>query len=328
MEYALIRLNPQLIFLLHELLYLSYQSIYTDVTTNIERGGRRQMIDLAAVGAGIARRRKRIGMTQEDLAQVLNLTAQAVSKWEKGISLPDTSILPKLGYVLGISINELLVEKALPFNETTNSLLFDQNFTSFSFEMWEAADFIPNFTGLPNTLKTVEIDNRNALYIHTAEKPTCKRRGIATQSALTLVPNSVVELTFKPLGDIDGILELWLYDKKTSASIRVAARGGNYGEDRAFLSAVSGTDMRYTRNTIRYGEWQAFHIEVRSNTTAISLLDADRKIIQCYYYDITPAELFQQYHLVISQELGYPDGSNEWHMKAYIEKLQVYVIRT
>jgi len=194
-------------------------------------------------------------------------------------------------------------------------------------DRWEGAEFIPNYTGLPQTLTPVEIDNKKALLIHTAEKPTCKRRGIATKSKFALVPNTVVELTFKPLGDIDGIMELWLYDKETSNSIRVATRGGNYGEDREFLSVVSGADARHSRDAFRYNEWHTFLIEVKLSATVVSLLDADRKIIQRYYYDVTPADLFQQYHLVISQELGYPDGSNEWHMKAYIEKLQVYIIR-
>lgn len=286
------------------------------------------MIDQVAIGEVISRRRKRNGMTQDDLARTMNVTAQAVSKWEKGLSLPETSMLPKLGYALSISVDELLVVKAVPYNSETDSLIFEQDFSEFSFDQWEGADFIPNYTGLPQVLIPVEVDGRKTLLIHTSERPTCKRRGISSKSAIKSVPNTVIEMTFKPLGDIDGIAELWMYEKETSKYVRMSARGGNYGDDREFVCAVTGLKVLHTRNIIQYNEWQTFHVEVKPNTTVVSLLDKDRKIIQSYYYDITPADLFQQYHLIISQELGYPNDSNEWHMKTYIEKLKVYVKRT
>lgn len=52
--------------------------------------------------------RKQKGMTQKELAQKLNITDKAVSKWERGQSYPDITILPQLSELFGVSINELL----------------------------------------------------------------------------------------------------------------------------------------------------------------------------------------------------------------------------
>ncbi|MCQ6564064.1 helix-turn-helix domain-containing protein [Paenibacillus mendelii] len=284
------------------------------------------MINPKAVGDVIVKRRRLNGMTQDELAQILNVTPQAVSKWEKGLALPDTSILPTLGFAISTSIDELLVSKAAPYNPQTDSLLFNLAIADFSFDHWEGASFIPNYSGLPQTLEPIEVDGRNSLLVHTSERPTCKRRGLVSKSAVTLEPYTVVELTFKPLGDIDGIIELWLYDRSSSNSIRVSARGGNYGEEREFISDITRFDSKCSRHVIRYNEWETFRIEIKPQTTVVSLLDADRVIIKSFYYDLLYADFIHKYHLVISQELGYPNDSNEWHMKAYIEKLQVWKI--
>lgn len=60
------------------------------------------------IGAFIAQLRKAKNMTQKDLAEKLNITDKAVSKWERGISLPDITILPGLSDILEITVTELL----------------------------------------------------------------------------------------------------------------------------------------------------------------------------------------------------------------------------
>ena len=67
------------------------------------------------LGKRIAEQRKIKGLKQEELAEKLNISAQAVSKWENDQSCPDISILPELSKILGISIDELLTgEKNIP----------------------------------------------------------------------------------------------------------------------------------------------------------------------------------------------------------------------
>ncbi len=60
------------------------------------------------VGKKIAGLRKEKGMTQDDIAEMLNVSPQAVSKWENDISYPDIMLLPKIAELLGTTIDELL----------------------------------------------------------------------------------------------------------------------------------------------------------------------------------------------------------------------------
>lgn len=60
------------------------------------------------IGQRIANLRKEKGLTQEELAVKLDLSAQAVSKWENDISCPDIMLLPKLSAILGVSVDSLL----------------------------------------------------------------------------------------------------------------------------------------------------------------------------------------------------------------------------
>ena len=56
----------------------------------------------------MAGKRKALGMTQKQLAEKLNMSDKSVSKWERGICLPDVSVYMELCEILGISINEFL----------------------------------------------------------------------------------------------------------------------------------------------------------------------------------------------------------------------------
>ena len=60
------------------------------------------------IGKFIAECRKLVNLTQLQLAEKLGITDKAISKWERGISMPDTSIMLELCEILGISVNELL----------------------------------------------------------------------------------------------------------------------------------------------------------------------------------------------------------------------------
>ena len=63
------------------------------------------------IGSRIAKFRKAKNMTQEDLANLMGVSSQAVSKWENDVSCPDISLLPQLCEVLGITADELLTGK-------------------------------------------------------------------------------------------------------------------------------------------------------------------------------------------------------------------------
>ena len=65
-------------------------------------------MDLVKIGKYIAGKRKALGMTQKQLAEKLNMSDKSVSKWERGICLPDVSVYMELCEILGLSINEFL----------------------------------------------------------------------------------------------------------------------------------------------------------------------------------------------------------------------------
>ena len=60
------------------------------------------------IGKFIAECRKKGNLTQMQLAEKLGITDKAISKWERGIAMPDSSIMLELCGILGISVNELL----------------------------------------------------------------------------------------------------------------------------------------------------------------------------------------------------------------------------
>ena len=66
------------------------------------------MIDTNNMGKKIAEARRGIGLTQKELAERVGVTAQAVSKWERGSSCPDIAILDEIAESLGVSVSQLL----------------------------------------------------------------------------------------------------------------------------------------------------------------------------------------------------------------------------
>ena len=65
-------------------------------------------MDLIKIGAYIAGKRKALNLTQRQLAEKLGMSDKSVSKWERGVCLPDVSVYSELCAILGISLNEFL----------------------------------------------------------------------------------------------------------------------------------------------------------------------------------------------------------------------------
>lgn len=64
-----------------------------------------------SLGQMISSLRKEKGMTQNDLAEKMNVTDKAVSKWERDLSYPDINSIPRLAETLDVSVEELLNAK-------------------------------------------------------------------------------------------------------------------------------------------------------------------------------------------------------------------------
>ena len=73
-------------------------------------------MDQIKIGKFIAGRRKTKNLTQQQLAEKLNITDRAISKWETGKGMPDSSIMMELCKELDISVNELLSGELIDMN--------------------------------------------------------------------------------------------------------------------------------------------------------------------------------------------------------------------
>ena len=70
-------------------------------------------MDAKVTGCFIAQLRKELGLTQKELAEKREVTDKAISRWETGKGLPDTSLLKPLAEILGVSVGELLSGKRM-----------------------------------------------------------------------------------------------------------------------------------------------------------------------------------------------------------------------
>ncbi len=85
-------------------------------------------MDQVKIGKFIAECRKKVNLTQMQLSEKLGITDKAISKWERGIAMPDSSIMLELCDILNISVNDLLCgEKIIMenINQKNEQLLLD-----------------------------------------------------------------------------------------------------------------------------------------------------------------------------------------------------------
>ena len=84
-------------------------------------------MDLIKIGKFISTKRKEKNLTQEELAEKLLITDRAVSKWERGLSLPDADKMLDLCNILDINVNELLIgeENMKDEKKKTDELLIE-----------------------------------------------------------------------------------------------------------------------------------------------------------------------------------------------------------
>jgi transcriptional regulator with XRE-family HTH domain/DNA-directed RNA polymerase subunit RPC12/RpoP len=85
-------------------------------------GGRKEKMELRKIGKFIASERKAKDITQEKLAEMLDVSDRAVSKWERGICMPSTAVMANLCEILDFSINELFCGERIDMNSATKQL--------------------------------------------------------------------------------------------------------------------------------------------------------------------------------------------------------------
>lgn len=88
-------------------------------------------MDAATLGNRIKKRREAMHLSQIQLAHSLHLSPQAISKWERGLSMPDVSLLPLLSQLLHVSLDELL-EVAQPRHATLHVTVMTTSMRGFA----------------------------------------------------------------------------------------------------------------------------------------------------------------------------------------------------
>jgi len=79
-------------------------------------------MDQIKIGRFISTKRKEKNITQSELAEKLNITDRAISKWENGVCLPDASNMPELCEILDITINDLFSGEVVDMKDNEKRL--------------------------------------------------------------------------------------------------------------------------------------------------------------------------------------------------------------
>lgn len=90
---------------------------------------------MKSIGETIASLRKKNGMTQNELAEKMNVTDKAVSKWERDISCPDINTISKLADILNVSVEELLSAKQKDYSNSKRKDLINLIFKAIALAM-------------------------------------------------------------------------------------------------------------------------------------------------------------------------------------------------
>ena len=79
-------------------------------------------MDQVKIGKFIKQKRKEKKITQSELAEKLNVTDRAISKWENGICMPDSGIIAELCKILNITINDLFSGEVVDMKDSEKRL--------------------------------------------------------------------------------------------------------------------------------------------------------------------------------------------------------------
>ena len=121
------------------------------------------------IGQKIKQLRFQRSLTQDQLAERLGISAQAVSKWENAVSMPDISILPTLSEVFGVSIDDLFdladdqkmrrIENRMQTDDDIAPVLF-QEYETFLKEQMDKDNSEHLVPFIPVFVEKVDLDNK------------------------------------------------------------------------------------------------------------------------------------------------------------------------
>lgn len=157
-------------------------------------------MDLIKIGSYIAGKRRSLGLTQRQLAEQLGMSDKSVSKWERGVCLPDVSLYADLCQILGISLNEFLAGEDL--DRETIVQKSEENILGVATDSKRKQRRLKSFLWVPLVVSLLVLAMVGALLY----------RAHAPQNYLAAVDRDSVEMkTIQLLSGVDGAY-LYQYD--------------------------------------------------------------------------------------------------------------------
>ena len=179
------------------------------------------MLDTEKIGAFIAEKRRQHGMTQQQLAGRLNISFQAVSKWENGTACPNIELLAELAAVLGVTADELLAgreraEEGLSYSRAGVDIAYTDAMKREMADVLERGDRrVLNGLGAFASLYDIDFpDMKHPVLVLKSEEPGSKQKLAVgygyTESIchdmINHLVNDIIVMGAKPLAVLDTIV--------------------------------------------------------------------------------------------------------------------------
>ncbi len=179
------------------------------------------MLDSVKIGGFISGKRKELGMTQQQLADRLNISFQAVSKWENGSTFPNVELLPELSKVMEVTVDELLAGcqkdgKELSYSKAGVDIAYTDTIKKEMAKHLETGDKrVLNGLGPFASLYDISFPEiKNPVLVLKSEEPGSKQKlameygytGSICHDMINHLVNDIVVMGAKPLAVLDTIV--------------------------------------------------------------------------------------------------------------------------
>lgn len=168
-------------------------------------------MDLVKIGKYIAGKRKALGMTQKQLAEKLNMSDKSVSKWERGVCLPDVSVYMELCEILGISINEFLAGEDIDAENVEKKS--EDNIIQVTKDSKKKQKNLKSILAVVTTFAVIMVLVLGAVFVHKAMQP---------KNYITAVDRTSAEMkTAELLSGADGAYLFNFYAKEEYKTLTI-----------------------------------------------------------------------------------------------------------
>lgn len=168
-------------------------------------------MDLVKIGKYIAGKRKALGMTQKQLAEKLNMSDKSVSKWERGICLPDVSVYMELCEILGISINEFLAGEDIDAENVEKKS--EDNIIQVAKDSKKKQKNLKSILAVVTTFAVIMVLVLGAVFVHKVMQP---------KNYITAVDRTSAEMkTAELLSGVDGAYLFNFYAKEEYKTLTI-----------------------------------------------------------------------------------------------------------